>query len=184
MAQAATKSQKNRKLFERRDMKTERSFFWIWTDWLEDKAPFHQDTPAWRQLPSAAWRFPASAHPYTTTHLSGCVRNQKPWTLKLSDTEEAVLQLELRKSHGNTKFFKFWKFKSSNLPGTFTHTHKDTTQFLHWSVTPLLWVRLLLLLLSPSQKWEPNVINIMLPTLSGFMKIQTLVLTVFSCINV
>lgn len=44
------KSQKNRKPFERRDMKTERSFFPIWTDWLEDKGAFHPNTPVREQL--------------------------------------------------------------------------------------------------------------------------------------
>jgi len=33
-------------------MKTERSFFRIWTGWWEDKAPFHPGTPARQQLRS------------------------------------------------------------------------------------------------------------------------------------
>lgn len=44
----------NRKLSERKEMKTESSFLRIWTDWLEDKGPFHADADVGEQLQSRA----------------------------------------------------------------------------------------------------------------------------------
>lgn len=167
MAQATTKSQKNRKLFERRHMKTERSFFWIWTDWLEDKAPFHPDTPAWGQLQSLEISSLSSSI-HNNPSLS-CVRStrnpkhQQQWYTGGSFTAG------VEKVSWKHKIC-LCKFKSTNWPRTFTHIYKDTALVLHWSVTPPTLGEVHATFVIPlSQKWDPNVIK--LPTFSGFMKI-------------
>lgn len=181
MAQAATKPQKNRKLFERRDMKTERSFFWIWTDWLVDKAPFHQDTPTWRQLQSLEISSLSSSKHNPSFRL--CEEHQKPWALKTVIHRRQFYSWSW-KSLMEIQNLCLCKFKSSNLPRTFTHTHKDTAQVLHWSVTPPLWVRFMLLLLSLSHESTMSLSLCYQHSQALWKYKETLVLTVFSCINV
>lgn len=52
-------------------MKTESSFLRIWTDWLEDKGPFHADADVGEQLQSRA-----------SSSLGSSMGNEGPFTLR------------------------------------------------------------------------------------------------------